>query len=133
MDKLRRGAERFDVLVFAGVLTEVTDPIGVLEAGALLAEPGGRVIATAPNASCAGLVEALIGGRWPPAPLRWLTRASLQEVLEESGFIEVAVDPVPSETGSTSFFAVLREAGIAYCREEMEPLHWIATGKAPAP
>jgi hypothetical protein len=133
LEVLRRTEKRYDVLLLAGVVTEVADPFDVLASAAELALPGARLIVTAPSASCAPLVEALIGGRWPPAPLRWLTRASLRELLEESGLLRVAVEPVSGAAVSAPFLAALGQAGIAFQEEELVPLHWIATGESPAP
>ncbi len=58
---LRRGA---DVIVFADVLEHTLDPAAVLEVARAALAPGGRIIASVPNASFAPALRALAAGRW---------------------------------------------------------------------
>jgi SAM-dependent methyltransferase len=126
--------ETFDVLIFADVLEHCEDPFLVLAAAREVCAPDASVIASVPNAASAPVVEDLIAGRFDPVGagpedaghLRWFTRRSLRELLEESGFAVVSVDamPLPRATGLPGSLA---EAGIAFEAGELAAIQWIAT------
>jgi hypothetical protein len=92
------------------------------------------VIASVPNAASAPVVEGLIAGRFDPVGagpedaghLRWFTRRSLRELLEESGFSVASVEAVPLP-GDTGLPAQLAGAGIAFEIGELGAIQWIAT------
>jgi hypothetical protein len=58
--------------------------------------------------------------------LRWFTRRSLRELLEESGFPVVSLEgsPLPRDTGLAGRIA---RAGIAFDAGELAAIQWIAT------
>ena len=125
--------ETFDVLLFADVLEHCEDPFLVLEAGRRLCAPGATVIVSVPNAAAAPIVEDLVSGRFDPVGagpedaghLRWFTRRSLRELLEESGFRPVSIEglPLPAESG---FSGRLAAAGLACDDLEISSVQWIA-------
>jgi SAM-dependent methyltransferase len=125
--------ETFDVLLFADVLEHCEDPFLVLEAGRRLCAPGATVIVSVPNAAAAPIVEDLVRGRFDPVGagpedaghLRWFTRRSLRELLEESGFGLVSLEgaPLPAESG---FSGRLAGAGLAFDPLELSSVQWIA-------
>jgi SAM-dependent methyltransferase len=125
--------EKFDVLLFADVLEHCEDPFRVLETGRRLCAPGATVIVSIPNAAAAPIVEDLVTGRFDPVGagpedaghLRWFTRRSLRELLEESGFRPVSVEamPLPAESG---FSGRLAGAGLAFDALELSSVQWIA-------
>jgi SAM-dependent methyltransferase len=127
-----RGAT-FDVLLFADVLEHCEDPFVVLEAGRRLCAPGATLIVSVPNAAAAPIVEDLVTGRFDPVGagpedaghLRWFTRRSLRELLEESGFLPASVEgmPLPRDGG---FSGRLAGAGLAFDAFELSSVQWIA-------
>jgi len=136
--------ETFDVLIFADVLEHCEDPFLVLEAGRRLCAAGATVIVSVPNTASAPIVEDLVSGRFDPVGagpedaghLRWFTRRSLRELLEESGFRPVSVEGtrLPAESG---FSGRLAGAGLAFDGLELSSVQWIAVatlaGEASAP
>lgn len=125
--------ERFDVVVLADVLEHCEDPFAVTEAARALCGPAATVIVSVPNAAAAPVVEDLVSGRFDPVGagpedaghLRWFTRRSLRELLEESGFRVASIEgmPLPRDTG---FPALLGRAGVAFDPAELLAVQWIA-------
>lgn len=101
--ELARAGERFDAFLFADVLEHLEDPIGALGVARELAMPGATLVASVPNVGHLSLVRDLVLGRFDPLPagladaghLRWFTRASLGDALEEAGWRAVSIDPFP--------------------------------------
>ena len=126
--------ETFDVLVFADVLEHCEDPFLVLAAAREVCAPGASVIVSVPNAASAPVIEDLIAGRFDPVGagpedaghLRWFTRRSLRELLEESGFSVASLEGMllPRDSGLP---ASLAAAGIAFEAGELAAIQWIAT------
>ena len=100
---LVRSGERFDAFLFADVLEHLDDPIGALALGRELATAEATLVASVPNVGHLSLVRDLALGRFDPLPagladaghLRWFTRASLGEALEEAGWRPVSIDASP--------------------------------------
>ncbi|MDQ5859134.1 MAG: class I SAM-dependent methyltransferase [Acidobacteriota bacterium] len=98
--ELVRAGERFDAFLFADVLEHLEDPIGALVLARELASPGASLVASVPNVGHLSLVRDLLLGRFDPLPagladtghLRWFTRASLEDALEEAGWRTVSID-----------------------------------------
>jgi 2-polyprenyl-3-methyl-5-hydroxy-6-metoxy-1,4-benzoquinol methylase/glycosyltransferase involved in cell wall biosynthesis len=86
------GAERFDVVLAADVLEHLKDPLSVLQSIKAFLHPHGRVVISVPNIAHISVRLALLSGRFPYGPsglldqthLRFLTRESLEEMLEEA-------------------------------------------------
>lgn len=97
---LARAGERFDAFLFADVLEHLDDPIAALVLARELATPGATLVASVPNVGHLSLVRDLVLGRFDPVPggladvghLRWFTRASLGDALEEAGWRPVSID-----------------------------------------
>jgi SAM-dependent methyltransferase len=126
--------ETFDVLLLADVLEHCEDPFLVLEAAREVCAPGASVIVSVPNVASAVVVEDFIAGRFDPVGagpedaghLRWFTRRSLRELLEESGFSVASVEAMPLP-GDTALPGRLAGAGIAFEPGELAAIQWVAT------
>lgn len=91
---------RFDGFLFADVLEHLEDPIGALALARALADPGATLVASVPNVAHVSIVRDLVRGRFDPLPaglpdaghLRWFTRSSLEDALEEAGWRTMHVE-----------------------------------------
>lgn len=100
--ELARVGERFDAFLFADVLEHLEDPIGALGLARELATPDATLVASVPNVGHLSLVRDLVLGRFDPLPagladaghLRWFTRSSLEDALDEGGWRAVSIDPL---------------------------------------
>jgi SAM-dependent methyltransferase len=100
---LVRSGKRFDAFLFADVLEHFDDPIGALALARELATPEATLVASVPNVGHLSIVRDLVLGRFDPLPagladaghLRWFTRASLGEALEEAGWRPVSIEASP--------------------------------------
>lgn len=103
LSDLVRAGERFDGFLFADVLEHLDDPIGALALARELATPEATLVASVPNVGHLSLVRDLLLGRFDPLPagladaghLRWFTRASLGDALEEAGWRPVSIEASP--------------------------------------
>ena len=101
--RLAAEGARFDAFLFADVLEHLDDAIGALTLARGIAEPGSTLVASVPNVGHLSLVRDLVRGRFDPVPagladaghLRWFTRSSLEEALEEAGWTSVRVEGMP--------------------------------------
>jgi len=93
---------RFDAVVCADVLEHLRDPGTALRKLRDLLAPGGALIASIPNARHIEVVQQLIEGNWTYQPegvldrdhLRFFTRRSAEQLLEDAGFEVAEVRPV---------------------------------------
>jgi 2-polyprenyl-3-methyl-5-hydroxy-6-metoxy-1,4-benzoquinol methylase len=100
---LLREEERFDGFLFADVLEHLEDPIGALALAHDLALPDATLVASVPNVGHLSIVRDLVRGRFDPLPagladaghLRWFTRASLEDALEEAGWKTIHLEGLP--------------------------------------
>lgn len=91
------GAAQFDVVVFADILEHVKDPASLLRQARPLLAPGGFAVISVPNVAHASVRLALLRGRFDYEPaglldrthLRFFTRASLEEMVGNSGFVTI--------------------------------------------
>lgn len=139
LSRLAAAGERFDALLFADVLEHLDDPIRILALGHDLASPGATLVASVPNVAHLSLVRDLVLGRFDPLPagladsghLRWFTRTSLAEALEEAGWTDVTVEAQPGvpAPGAEEF---LRWAGAwpGSDRESLTTYQWIAVARS---
>ena len=142
LSRLAAAGERFDALLFADVLEHFDDPIRILELGRDLASPGATLVASVPNVGHLSLVRDLVLGRFDPLPagladsghLRWFTRRSLAEALEEAGWKDVTIEALESvpAPGAEEF---LRWAGAwpGSDRESLAAYQWIAVARSASP
>ncbi len=128
--------ERFDVLVFADSIEHFRDPFETLEAAREIAAPGATLVVSVPNAGAAAIVSDLLRGRFDPVGagpedaghLRWLTRRSLEELLEETGFEDFRADPLP-HPGENGLAEELARAGVRADAASLGAIQWIATAR----
>jgi len=150
--------EEFDVVLFADVLEHLKEPDDVLRRVRPFVAENGVVIASVPNIAHASVRLALLGGEFryrewgllDDTHLRFFTRASLQDLFEETGYVvthwlrqrldvgetEIKVPQVPeavrewlaSDPEATTYQFVLRavvsesSAQLRLLREEIEQL-----------
>ena len=87
--------EEFDVVLFADVLEHLKEPADVLRRVRPFIAENGVVIASIPNIAHASVRLALLGGEFryrewgllDDTHLRFFTRASIQDMFEESGYV----------------------------------------------
>ena len=136
--RLAEAGERFDALLFADVLEHFDDPIGVLGLARKLALPEATLVASVPNVGHLSLVRDLLLGRFDPLPagladaghLRWFTRTSLAEALDEAGWKDVTIEPaagVPAPEADE--FLRRAEAWTGADRESLMTYQWIAVAR----
>lgn len=83
-----------DCIVFADVLEHLQDPWGALRAWRGQLQDGGHIVVSLPNVLHAGVMRALLRGRWDYADegildrthLRFFTRLTIIEMIENAGF-----------------------------------------------
>jgi len=88
------GHERFDVIVAAGTLAQLRDPLATLAALRPLLRPEGYLVASLPNIAHLSVRLALLGGEFPSgdpgrpeyARLHHFTRQTLERLCEGAGF-----------------------------------------------
>ncbi len=89
------GGEEFDAVVLADVLEHLQDPGALLRKVRDLLTPGAVVVASIPNVAHGSLRLALLGGEFryrdlgllDETHLRFFTRASIQDLFEEAGYV----------------------------------------------
>jgi SAM-dependent methyltransferase len=137
-DLAEEGA-RFDAFLFADVLEHLEGPIDALTLARGLAVPGATLVASVPNAAHLSLVRDLVAGRFDPVPagladaghLRWFTRSSLEEALDEAGWRTVGVTslpgaPAPDVEPFLDFVAGFPE----FDRDALATYQWVAVARA---
>jgi 2-polyprenyl-3-methyl-5-hydroxy-6-metoxy-1,4-benzoquinol methylase len=128
----------FDAFLFADVLEHLEDPVQALSLARNLAAPGATLVASVPNAGHLSLVRDLVLGRFDPVSagladaghVRWFTKASLGEALEEAGWQAIAIESWPGAPASDSagFLAGLSDwPGLD--RESLMTYQWIAVAR----
>jgi SAM-dependent methyltransferase len=128
----------FDAFLFADVLEHLEDPVRALSLARNLAAPGAALIASVPNAGHLSLVRDLVLGRFDPVPagladaghLRWFTKGSLGEALEEAGWQAISIESWPGAPASDSAgFLVGLSDWPGLDRESLMTYQWIAVAK----
>ena len=150
--------EEFDVVLFADVLEHLKEPADVLRRVRPFVAENGVVVASIPNIAHASVRLALLGGEFryrewgllDDTHLRFFTRASIQDLFEETGYVvthwlrqrldvgetEIKVPQVPeavrewlaSDPEATTYQFVLRAlvsepaSQLKTLREELEEL-----------
>jgi SAM-dependent methyltransferase len=139
LERLALDGQKFDAFLFADVLEHLQDPVGALGRARELARPGATLVASVPNAGHLSLVRDLILGRFDPVPaglvdaghLRWFTRRSLHEALEEAGWKARAIVPwsaFPAPRAREFLSELSRWPALD--RESLETYQWIAVADA---
>lgn len=96
------GSERFDAMIFGDVLEHTADPAAVLRRCRGHLTERGIIVASVPNVAHVGVRAMLLAGRWDydergildRTHLRFFTKASLVDLLEDAGYAVEAVVPV---------------------------------------
>jgi SAM-dependent methyltransferase len=141
LSRLAEAGERFDALLFADVLEHFDDPIRILGLARELATADATLVASVPNVGHLSLVRDLVLGRFDPLPagladvghLRWFTRTSLAEALDEAGWKDVTIDPVAGAPapGAEEFLRQVDSwEGAGADSESLETYQWIAVARA---
>jgi SAM-dependent methyltransferase len=138
LEDLAREGRRFDAFLFADVLEHLEDPVRALSVARSLAEPGATLVASVPNAGHLSLVRDLVLGRFDPVPagladaghLRWFTKGSLADALEEAGWRVVSLESWPGAAApeSAGFLAGL-ERWPGLDSESLRTYQWIAVAR----
>ncbi len=139
LPRLSAAGERFDAVVFADVLEHLADPIEALTQARRLVPEGGRLVVSVPNAGHLSIARDLLLGRFDPVPsglcdaghLRWFTRRSLSDAVEEAGW---RIETLEAEAGAPApeaedFFR-LADGWPDADRESLATYQWIATARA---
>ncbi len=135
---LASAGESFDVFLFADVLEHLADPVEALARARRLAVAGATLVASVPNAGHLSIVRDLVMGRFDPVPagladsghLRWFTKASLSEALEEAGWHPVSIESWPGAAPpeAAEFLSELKGwAGLD--RTSLMTYQWIAVAR----
>ncbi len=138
LEDLAGEGRTFDAFLFADVLEHLDDPVRALSLARKLAAPEATLVASVPNVGHLSLVRDLVQGRFDPVPagladaghLRWFTRASLAEALEEAGWrtLSIASWPGAPAPDSAGFIGAL--AGWpGLDRESLMTYQWIAVAR----
>jgi SAM-dependent methyltransferase len=139
---LAAAGERFDALLFADVLEHFEDPVRILGLARGVASGGATLVASVPNVGHLSLVRDLLLGRFDPLPagladsghLRWFTRASLSEALEEAGWTDVAIHASPGAAPpDAEEFLRRAEEWTGADRESLTTYQWIAVARPALP
>src|SRR5262249_50027889 len=94
LERLAAPREPFALTPFRDRLQRLTEPHRVLALARTIAAPAATVVSSVPNVGHVSVVRDLLLGRFDPVPaglldaghLRWWTRSSLEEMLEETGW-----------------------------------------------
>ncbi len=94
--------QQWDVALFGDVLEHLRDPLRVLRATRQLLDPRGTVVLSVPNVAHADVRLSLLNGKFPYGPyglldrthLRFFTRDTLTQLLDDAGFVPVEVQRV---------------------------------------
>lgn len=103
--------QRYDCIVCADVLEHLKSPQNLLLQCQELLQPGGRLIASVPNAGYCGLIAELMQGEFryrtegllDKTHLRFFTRQSLLRFLDELGWTAIAVETTRRELNASEF------------------------------
>lgn len=137
--ELARENARFEAFLFADVLEHLEDPIEALSLARGIAVEGATLVASVPNVGHISLVRDLIRGRFDPVPaglvdaghLRWFTRASLIDALEEAGWKTTRLEGLPGAPAPESRVFLERVGEFPEVdSESLTTYQWIATARA---
>lgn len=138
LDALLSAGERFDGLLFADVLEHLADPFRALARARALASDGAMLVASVPNVGHLSVIRDLLLGRFDPVPaglcdsghVRWFTRASFAEALEESGWRVDAITSIPGAPApDAAGFLTLFSGWPGLDRESLGTYQWVAVAR----
>lgn len=113
-------AGAYGTVVCADVLEHLEDPAPVLRELGEMLKPGGRVIASIPNAAYAGVILDLIEGDFlyrdegllDRTHLRLYTRSGFEELLRTLGYVIEGIETVPLPLEASEFFERLNHLAV---------------------
>jgi 2-polyprenyl-3-methyl-5-hydroxy-6-metoxy-1,4-benzoquinol methylase len=93
---------QWEVALFGDVLEHLRDPLRVLRATRQLLEPQGTIVLSVPNIAHADIRLSLLNGQFPYGPyglldrthLRFFTRDTLKQLLNDAGFVPIEIQRV---------------------------------------
>ena len=138
LPRLAAEGARFDAFVFADVLEHLEDPVAALTAARELAAANATLLAVVPNVGHLSVARDLLLGRHDPVPaglcdaghLRWFTRSSLADALEESGWTVSSIESVPGAPApDPEPFLALASSWPDADLESLRTYQWIATAR----
>ncbi|MCX5864979.1 MAG: class I SAM-dependent methyltransferase [Deltaproteobacteria bacterium] len=131
--------EKFDCITCLDVLEHLAEPRCLLEKIRQLLNPGGTLLVSVPNIGHWSIVEDLLAGRWDYGPagilcnthLRFYTRHSLLQLLQENGFMPSRVEGqhVAPISGFQEVISHYRNAGFMIDEESLSTLSHIVLSK----
>jgi len=136
--RLSSAGESFDAIVFADVLEHLEDPVAALSQARRLAGPETVLVVTVPNVGHVSVVRDLLLGRHDPVPaglcdsghLRWFTRSSVVEAIEEAGWTVASLDAEPGAPApDCEAFLELAAGWPDADRGSLGTYQWIATAR----
>ncbi len=94
-DKLPFKKESFDAILFPDILEHLRDPWSILAQANTWLRPNGFVVVSVPNIRHFSVLVALLRGRWEYTEagimdrthMRFFTKETMREALEEAGFV----------------------------------------------
>lgn len=97
------GLGEYDAVLFLDVLEHLENPWAVLKGAFKALKLGGNIHVVVPNVAHIAIVRRLIQGQFEYTQhgsmdrthLRWFTRKSIKQALEEAGFINVQINVTP--------------------------------------
>lgn len=96
------GLENYDAVLFLCVLEHLLDPWAALKGALRTLHPGGTIHVVVPNVAHVSVLRRLLQGQFEYTDhgtmdrthLRWFTRKSLRQSLEDAGFVDIEVTTV---------------------------------------
>jgi len=143
VESLEHGAfeGQFDVVVCGDVIEHLVEPFRALSRFRTWLKPGGRLLFSVPNVGHWSILMDLAAGRWDYAPftilsgthVRFFTRLSISELLQESGFqieeIEGVRPPLPPV--GEAFIRQLKAIGETAPETSLLAVEYIVTARKP--
>jgi 2-polyprenyl-3-methyl-5-hydroxy-6-metoxy-1,4-benzoquinol methylase len=101
-EKSFEGLINYNAIVFLDVLEHLQNPWAVIKGAIAALQPGGTIHIVVPNIAHISVVRRLLQGKFEYSDcgtmdrthLRWFTRGSLRQLLEQAGFEEVVIEIV---------------------------------------
>jgi len=127
----------FDAILFGDVLEHLADPSDALAAVRPWLAPGGRVIASVPNAGNGSVIADLLRGRWDYVPystlsgthLRFFTRGSVAALFEACDYEVESVEGVAFVPTPRVASVIERLHSLPGCSPDLEHLEFIVVAR----